>query len=217
MLSIIGCSNDNDSSSSPSAETSKMEVVISVPTPTPTLTALEKAQQSINTQSLIDSLTRPDVDPSTQIGQGILAHHSRDYNTARELLIPLANQNNPDAQFYVGLMYRKGTGVIRDDRTSGQLFKMAAEQGHAGAMDQLVTFYWRGEGGFTQNYFYAHMWANISASLGYEGHGRNKGTYGPNTSLRSLEKHHITSPADLDKAQQLARECVAKAYKNCSP
>ena len=58
--------------------------------------------------------------------------------------------------------------------------------------------------GVLQDNIYAHMWWNISASLGNEGASKNR------------EKiAEIMTPADISKAQQLARECVAKDYKGC--
>jgi TPR repeat protein len=58
--------------------------------------------------------------------------------------------------------------------------------------------------GVKQDYARAHMWLNISASQGH----RN-----------ALVNHDIVekemTPSELLKARELARECVAKNYKNC--
>ena len=51
---------------------------------------------------------------------------------------------------------------------------------------------------------YAHMWWNISASNGVENAAKNRG----------IVAKRMT-PSQLEKAQDLARECVAKDYKGC--
>jgi hypothetical protein len=48
------------------------------------------------------------------------------------------------------------------------------------------------------------MWLNIDASNGYE-----------NVSKVGDFVAEGMTPADISKAQQLARECVAKDYKGC--
>ena len=48
------------------------------------------------------------------------------------------------------------------------------------------------------------MWANIAASNGHEGGGE----------LRDMVAKEM-APAQIEKAQELARECVRKEYKGC--
>ena len=58
--------------------------------------------------------------------------------------------------------------------------------------------------GDIQDYIYAHMWANISASSG------NKNA----VKVRDIIVTEMT-PTDISTAQKLARECVEKKYKGC--
>ena len=51
---------------------------------------------------------------------------------------------------------------------------------------------------------YAHMWWNIAASKGNENAAKN----------RDMVAEKMT-PSQLEKAQDLARECVKKNYKDC--
>jgi hypothetical protein len=51
---------------------------------------------------------------------------------------------------------------------------------------------------------YAHMWGNIASSNGNENGGK----------LRDTVAKQMT-PSQLEKAQDLARECVRKKYKGC--
>lgn len=59
-------------------------------------------------------------------------------------------------------------------------------------------------GGVTQDYIRAHMWFNIAAS---------RGSVSAMTSRNTIQGE-MTS-ADIYKAQDLFRECVAKGYKDC--
>jgi TPR repeat protein len=58
--------------------------------------------------------------------------------------------------------------------------------------------------GVIKDYSRAHMWLNISASQGIK---------------KSLVDRNMLelkmNPADISKAQELARECIAKNYKDC--
>ena len=58
--------------------------------------------------------------------------------------------------------------------------------------------------GVAQDKVYAHMWFNISASNGNE----------DATTKRDLVAKELT-PSQLEKAQDLARACIAQNYKGC--
>jgi len=78
-----------------------------------------------------------------------------------------------------------------------------AEQGYAEAQYNLGLMYRNGQGVLQDN-IYAHMWGNIASSNGSENGGK----------LRDIVAEDMTQ-AQLEKAQDLARECVAKEYKGC--
>ncbi|MDP6417655.1 MAG: sel1 repeat family protein, partial [Gammaproteobacteria bacterium] len=80
---------------------------------------------------------------------------------------------------------------------------LAAEQGIAGAQYNLGNAYANGRGVIQDN-VYAHMWLNIAASSG------DKDAIG----IRDIIAKRMT-PSQLEKAQDLARECVRKNYKGC--
>ena len=63
--------------------------------------------------------------------------------------------------------------------------------------------YGKGQG-VIQDYTLAHMWWNIAASQGHETAAENR---------RTVEQN--MTPAKIEKAQDLARECIAKNYKDC--
>jgi hypothetical protein len=60
-----------------------------------------------------------------------------DYATALNILEPLAQNGNPVAQLNLGVMYRRGHGVERDDAKGVWLYKLSAAQGNAGAQFNL--------------------------------------------------------------------------------
>lgn len=122
------------------------------------------------------------------------------------MFITNANQKKPqkrDAQYNLALMYGNGEGVLQDDKTAVKWYTLAAEQGHASAQSNLGVMYGNGDGVLQDN-LYAHMWWNIAASIGNEDASHNRDVIAKET-----------TPADISKAQQLARECVAKNYKGC--
>ena len=80
---------------------------------------------------------------------------------------------------------------------------ISAELGYATAQGNLGAMYFEGKG-VEQDYIKAHMWVNISALGGH--------TDGPK--LRKVIAQEMTT-AQINKAQELAKECVAKEYKGC--
>ena len=132
-------------------------------------------------------------------GQGV----SQNYKTAVKWYTLAAEQGNPAAQFNLGQNYDKGEGVSQNYKTAVKWYTLAAEQGYALAQFNLGVMYDKGEG-VIQNYVRAHMWGNLGASNGNENGAR----------LRDLVAKKMT-PADISKAQRLARECVKKNYKGC--
>ena len=127
----------------------------------------------------------------------------QDYKTAAKWLTLAAEQGLAGAQSNLGFLYDSGHGVLEDDQTAVKWFALAAEQGDADAQANLGTMYATGEGVLRDN-IYAHMWFDIAASLGNENASEN----------REIIAKRMT-PADISKARQLARECVAKDYKGC--
>ena len=135
--------------------------------------------------------------------KGLAAARAGDFATALAEWKPLAEQGDAVAQFYLGVMYANGEGVLEDDKEAVKWFKLAAEQGYAKAQYNLGLMYDNGEGVIQDN-VYAHMWFNIAAANGHENARSNKG----------IVVKRMT-PQDISKAQDLARECVKKNYKDC--
>src|SRR3989442_11068146 len=72
------------------------------------------------------------------------AYKNGDYASARRLWHELAQQGDASAQTHLGVMYRDGRGVPRDDQQAVEWFRKAAEQGNAIGQANLGFMYERG-------------------------------------------------------------------------
>jgi len=90
-----------------------------------------------------------------------------------------------------------------DYATALSEFRPLAEEGFALAQNNLGYMYYNGKG-VIQNFVIAHMWWNIAASNGHENAVYNRD---------KIAK--LMTASQLEKAQELARECVQKNYKGC--
>ena len=66
---------------------------------------------------------------SADFQKGLTAYKSGDYATALREWTPLAKQGDADAQYNLGVMYEKGRGVPKDDKTAVKWYRLAAKQG----------------------------------------------------------------------------------------
>ena len=135
--------------------------------------------------------------------KGLAAYDVGDYATALAELRPLAARGDAAAQFKLGEIYYWDEGVIKDDKEAAKWYRLAAEQGNSNAQVNLAVMYYKGQG-VIQDSVYAHMWWLLAAASGNEV---------ANQSKDMLVKD--PSPQDISKAQDLARECVKKNYKDC--
>ncbi len=135
--------------------------------------------------------------------EGLNAYAKGDYKTALLEFLPPAEKGSSSAQFYLGLMYENGYGVLQDYKEAVKLYRLSAEQGNADAQNNLGVMYYNGHG-ILQDYLRAHMWYNIAASNGSENARKN----------RDIVAEKMTS-ADINKAQDLASKCLANNYQGC--
>lgn len=102
------------------------------------------------------------------------AYDGRDYATALRIWGALAEQGNPEAQAYLGIMYADGRGVTKDEAAAVQLFRKAAEQGHARGQNGLGVMYRDGRG-VTKDDREAVQWFRTAANQGYAAAQTNLG------------------------------------------
>ena len=115
----------------------------------------------------------------------------------------LAEKGDSNAEQWVADMYYNGQGVTQDYKEAVIWLRKVSEKGDAFAQSYLGKMYELGHG-VKQDNVYAHMWFNISASHGGALYSER----------RDAVAKKMTS-AEVDKAQELARECVKKNYKGC--
>jgi FOG: TPR repeat, SEL1 subfamily len=77
---------------------------------------------------------------------GHAAYQSGDYKKALEILRPLAEQGNSQAQLILGVMYDNGQGVDKDPAESIKWYLKAAEQGIPAIQHDVGVKYFQGTG-----------------------------------------------------------------------
>ena len=127
----------------------------------------------------------------------------RNYELAVNALTQAARQGDSDAQFNLATMYAKGEGVSKDLASAFQYYSLAAEQANADAQYALGFMYYYGDG-VTRDYAKAYMWFDIAGSLG---------KYSAIEYRNSIQRH--ITPAELSRAKELTRQCIAKNFKGC--
>ena len=132
-------------------------------------------------------------------GQGV----PQDYAEAVKWYRLAAEQGYAFAQFNLGVKYEKGQGVPQDYAEAVNWFRIAAEQGDADAQTYFGIMYEYGKGVLQDNVM-AHMWYNIASANGHEKAGAYRD-----------ERAGLMTPADISKAQAMARECMSGGYLNC--
>ena len=132
-------------------------------------------------------------------GQGVV----QDYKEAVKWYRLSAEQGYASAQYNLGNMYKNGDGAPQDYKEAVKWYRLSAEQGYAEAQTNLGFMYERGQGVLQDNAT-AHMWYNIGAANGNELGGTNRD---------NLAKQ--MTPAAIEKAQAMARECMSSGYTKC--
>ena len=140
---------------------------------------------------------------SADYEKGETAYQDGDYATALSELKPLANQGYDRAQFRLGWMYDMGYGVPEDDKHAVKWYTLAAGQGDSKAQTNLGYMYANGLGTL-QDLIRAHMWWIIAASQ-----GQKEAIKGRDIVAKKM------TPSQIERAQDLVRECVKNKYKAC--
>jgi TPR repeat protein len=117
---------------------------------------------------------------------------------AEKLYRPLAKQGNVKAQLGLGMLYDQGLGVRQDYKEAANWYRLAAEKGDKDGQYNLGIMYAR-ELGLPQDYIRAHMWMSLSGKYPAE--------------LAFVAKQ--MSDAQIDKAHELANQCIANKFKGC--
>jgi TPR repeat protein len=105
---------------------------------------------------------KPNADPRDDANK---AFESGDYDTARKIMQPLAEQGDAEVQKSLGDMYFYGQGVAQDHAEAVKWFRKAAGQGDASAQNRLGDRYFFGQG-VALDYAEAVKWFRKAAEQG---------------------------------------------------
>ena len=97
---------------------------------------------------------------------GVAALDRRDYMAALQLLRPLAESGNPDAQINLANMYFDGNGVPQNYAEGVKLYLAAAEKGSADARIALGFLYEYGDA-VPRDYVQAYKWFDLAGASMY--------------------------------------------------
>ena len=145
------------------------------------------------------SLTAPS-SRASDIEQGYQAYQAGDYQQAFTLWQPLAEQGDAEAQFYLGLLYRNGEGVEKDDRTALMWFTESAKQGYLNAQYNTGIMYMEGRG-VAVSKIDAFKWWELAAQRGHAPSQYNLGV---------LYAYGIATGKDVAKAIDLWQRAAAQ-------
>jgi hypothetical protein len=113
-----------------------------------------------------------------------------------------AEQGSARAEYSLGVLYQRGSGVPKNLQEAIKWYRMAAAQGDPKAQYNLGFMYANGEG-VTRDLPRGHMWWSLAA----------KSEAAAWASLDALSK--IMTKKQIAEAQALARKCEASNYKQC--
>ncbi len=97
--------------------------------------------------------------------EGKAAFDKGDYEEALKVFRPLAESEDINAQYSLGMLYRNGWGVPQDDSEAAKWLRLAAHQGHVEAQYSLGYMYEHGQG-LTKDMTEAKRWYRMAANQG---------------------------------------------------
>jgi TPR repeat protein len=98
---------------------------------------------------------------------GMAALKAKDYQTAFDILLPLAESGDSKAQYEIGYMYDRGLGRPEDNQMAVPYFRNAAEQGNPRAQVEMGDYAKWGAGGVEINHQIAFDWYLKAAIQGH--------------------------------------------------
>ena len=103
-----------------------------------------------------------------ELESGVSAFEAKHFARAMQLLSPLSEQGNAEAQYRVAIMYQNGLGVVRNEVLAFKWMKAAAEQENSLAQHGLGFMYMEGDC-IDQNGDKAMYWFTLAAEQGLAG------------------------------------------------
>lgn len=87
----------------------------------------------------------------SDLEKGLIAFESQNYTQAFNLLKPLAEEGNAEAQCIIANMYHLGLGIEINLPEALQWYRKSSQQGYGIASNNLATLYLLGGNGISQN------------------------------------------------------------------
>jgi len=81
---------------------------------------------------------------ASELEDGFQAFSAGNYEQALRLWLPLAEKDNDKAQYNLGILYNKGLGVEKNEKTAFIWYKRASANGNTDAMYNLALMYNQG-------------------------------------------------------------------------
>lgn len=128
-----------------------------------------------------------------ELASGIAAFEAKEFRRSMQLLQPLAENGNAEAQYRVAVQYQAGLGVVPNALQAFRWMQEAAEQGHGLAMHGLGIMYLYGEC-VEKNEREAATWLQRGADLGFAG---------SMAALAGMYEQGLGVEADAEKAKAL--------------
>ena len=174
---------------------------------------------------------------AADVQKGLTAAESGNCDEALKEWIPLSEEGNPIAQYYLGTLYYMGFCVIEDYTEALKWFSSSADQGYAKGQNYLGQMYDMGYG-ITQDSVEAMKWYHLAAKQGDNEAQYNLGfnykngrgvmedkirahmwfniaaSKGNKDAREAMEKLRLSNEEKLE-AQKLAKQCLSNNYEGC--
>ena len=100
--------------------------------------------------------------------EGMRAFNQQNYKLAHEILLPLAEKGDAEAQCIIGNLYHLGLAIERDELEAVKWYKKAAENGYPVAAHNLGTLFMTGTPPVQYDLEQAMKYFKMARDLGFE-------------------------------------------------
>jgi len=150
---------------------------------------------------------------ATDYDKGYSAWFRGDHKAALEEFVPLAEQGNAKAQFYLGYMYDKGQGLLENHAKALEWITKSAVQGNGRSQNYLGLMYEKGRG-VSRDITKAYMWLNLADYNNSIHASGNKIRLTKGESIFKMPFEAMTI-SDISKAQDMSSRCLESNYTDC--
>ncbi len=150
---------------------------------------------------------------ASELEDGFQAFTAGNYEQALRFWLPIAEKDNADAQYNLGILYQKGLGVEKNPKAAFIWYKRASANGHTDAMYNLGIMYNKGRVIYRSPKD-ATKWWKKSAELGNAEAQFNIGVeyfYGRNLG-KDIDKALMWWKKSAGQGNKSARAALFQAY-----